>query len=289
MIFTFDSTYISDTAMDKAQSDLLSRQRSVILGLLLALAAAAWAILVWTHADSNMEDMTTGSLTFGPRAPLFLVIWVVMMVAMMLATAAPMILTFHKVQAANRQPRDAFVSTWVFAAAYLLVWAFAGLAAYVGMQAAEAEIARVALPPVTVAQVGGAIIVVAGIYQLTPLKDVCLSKCRDPLDFIVTSWRGGATSALEMGFLHGAFCLGCCWLLFVILFPLGIVNVGAMAAVTLIILAEKTLPWPRLTPYATAGALVLYGALVITSPQLLPTFQQDGGAAMPAEMPMKMP
>jgi predicted metal-binding membrane protein len=236
-----------------------------------------------------MEDMTTGSLTFGPRAPLFLVIWVVMMVAMMLPTAAPMILTFHKVQAANRQPRDAFVSTWVFAAAYLLVWAFAGLAAYVGMEAAEAAIVRAALPPVTVAQVGGAIIVVAGIYQLTPLKDVCLSKCREPLDFIVTSWRGGATSALEMGFLHGAFCLGCCWLLFVILFPLGIMNVGAMAAVTLIILAEKTLPWPRLTPYATAGALVLYGALVITSPQLLPTFQQDAGAAMPAKMPTMMP
>src|SRR5262249_31190750 len=117
------------------------------------------------------------------------------MVAMMLATAAPMILTFHKVQAANRQPRDAFVSTWVFAAAYLLVWAFAGLAAYVGMQAAEAEIARVALAPTTAAQVGGAIIVAAGIYQLTPLKDVCLSKCRDPLDFIVTSSRGAAMAA----------------------------------------------------------------------------------------------
>jgi len=212
-----------------------------------------------------------------------------MMVAMMLPTAAPMILTFHKVQAANRQPRDAFVSTWVFAAAYLLVWAFAGLAAYVGMQAAEAAAARLALSPDTVAQVGGAIIVVAGIYQLTPLKDVCLSKCRGPLDFIVTSWRGGATSALEMGLLHGAYCLGCCWLLFVILFPLGIMNVGAMVAVTFIIFAEKMLPWPRLAPYATAGVLVLYGALVITSPQLLPSFQQDGGAAMPAEMQMKMP
>jgi predicted metal-binding membrane protein len=92
-----------------------------------------------------------------------------------------------------------------------------------------------------------------------------------------------------MGLLHGAYCLGCCWLLFVILFPLGIMNVGAMAAVTLIIFAEKTLPWPRLVPYATAGALVLYGALVITSPQLLPTFQQDGGAAMPAETPMTFP
>jgi predicted metal-binding membrane protein len=90
--------------------------------------------------------------------------------------------------------------------------------------------------------------------------------------------------------LHGVYCLGCCWLLFVILFPLGIMmDVVAMAAVTLIILAEKTLPWPRLTPYATAGALVLYGALVITSPQLLPTFHQDGGSPMPTEMPMVMP
>src|SRR5262249_19521234 len=289
MIFTFDSTYISDTAMDKAQSDLLSRQRGVILGLFLMLAAAAWAVLVWTHADSNMEDMTTASVTFGPRASLFLVIWVIMMVAMMLPTALPMILTFHKVQAANRQPRDAFVSTWVFVAAYLVVWAFAGLAAYVGMLAAEAAIVRVALSPTTTVQIGGAIIVAAGIYQLTPLKDVCLSKCRKPIDFIVTSWRDGATSALEMGLLHGAYCLGCCWLLFVILFPLGIMNVGAMAAVTLIILAEKTMPWPRFAPYAAAGALVLYGALVIASPQLLPTFRQDGGATIPAEMQMKMP
>src|SRR5215831_18766463 len=266
--------------MDKAQSDLLSGQRSVVLGLLLTLAAAAWAVLVWQHPNSNV--VLTASITLGPRMPLFLVMWVVMMVAMMLPTALPMILTFHRVQAANRQPRDAFVSTLVFVAAYLVVWAFAGLAAYVGMQAAEAAIVRAALPPTTTAQIGGAIIVAAGIYQLTPLKDVCLSKCRKPLDFIVTSWRGGATSALEMGLLHGSYCLGCCWLLFVILFPLGIMNVGAMAGVTLIIFAEKMLPWPRLAPYATAGVLVLYGALVITSPQLLPSFQQDGGAAMEA-------
>jgi predicted metal-binding membrane protein len=234
-------------------------------------------------------DMTTAAVTIGPRAALFLVIWVIMMVAMMLPTAAPMILTFHRVQAANRQPGDAFVTTWVFVAAYLLVWACAGMFAYAGMLAAETAAARLALPPATTAQIGGAIIMVAGIYELTPLKDVCLSKCRKPLDFLVTLWRGGATSALEMGLLHGAYCLGCCWLLFVMLFPLGIMNLGAMAAVTLLIFAEKTLPWPRLAPYAAAVALVLYGALVITSPQLLPTFQEDGGAAMPAEMQMKMP
>ena len=219
----------------------------------------------------------------------FIAYWLVMMVAMMLPTAAPMILTFHRVQAGNRKLRDAFGTTWVFVAAYLLVWACAGLFAYAGMLAAETVTARLALSPATTAQIGGAIILVAGIYQLTPLKDVCLSKCRTPIDFIVTSWRAGATSALEMGLLYGAYCLGCCWLLFVILFPLGIMNFGAMAAVTLIIFAEKSLPWPRLAPNAAAVALVLYGALVIASPQLLPTFQEDGGATMPAEMRMKMP
>ena len=236
----------------------------VILGLLLAVAALAWAVRVWRHADVTMDMAAAVSL--GPRVPLFLATWVLMMVAMMLPTAAPMILTFHKVQAGNRTLGDAFVTTWVFVAAYLLVWACAGMFAYAGMLAAETAAARLALSPATTAQIGGAIIMVAGIYQLTPLKDVCLSKCRTPIDFIVTSWREGATSALEMGLLHGAYCLGCCWLLFVMLFPLGIMNVGAMAAVTLIIFAEKTLPWPRLAPYAAAVALVLYGALVITSP-----------------------
>src|SRR5262245_22210718 len=273
--------------MDEAQPDLLSLQRNVILGLLLALAAAAWAVLVWQHADIPMD--MTADVTLGPRLPLFLAIWVVMMVAMMLPTALPMILTFHRVQAGNRQPRDAFGTTWVFVAAYLFVWGCAGMVAYAGMLAAETAAARLALSPATMAQIGGAIITVAGIYQLTPLKDVCLSKCRTPIDFIVTSWHAGATSALEMGLLHGAYCLGCCWLLLVILFPLGIMNIGAMAAVTLIIFAEKTLPWPRLAPYAAAVGLVLYGALVITSPQLLPTFKEDGGATMPAEMQMKMP
>jgi predicted metal-binding membrane protein len=272
-------------ALRRAARDPFRFQRNVVMGLLLALVAAAWTVLVWQHADATM-DMATASVTIGPRAPLFLVIWVIMMVAMMLPTAAPMILTFHRVQAANRQLGDAFVTTWVFVAAYLLVWACAGMAAYAGMLAAETAAARLALPPATTAQIAGAIIMVAGIYELTPLKDVCLSKCRRPMDFIVTSWRDGATSALEMGLLHGAYCLGCCWLLFVILFPLGIMNLGAMAAVTLFIFAEKTLPWPRVAPYAAAVALVLYGALVITSPKLLPTFQQDGDAAMPAEMQM---
>src|SRR5262249_51122360 len=262
--------------MHKARPDLLSRQRSVILGLLLALTAAAWAGLVW-HNQATTEMTMTHAVG---HARHFIADWVVMMVAMMLPTALPMILTFHRVQAANRQPRDAFVSTWVFVVAYLLVWAFAGLAAYVGMQAVRAAIVRVA--PTTAAQVGGAIIVVAGIYQPTPLKDACLSKCREPLDFIVTAWRGGATSALEMGLLHGAYCLGCCWLLVVIM------NFRVLASFSLI-LSRRTLPlWPPLPPSAPAVVLFLFAALVLPSPHLLPPSQQDGGSAIP-EIPMLIP
>jgi predicted metal-binding membrane protein len=231
-------------------------------------------------------DTAMDSPTMGLRAPLFLAIWVIMMVAMMFPTAAPMILTFHKVQTGKRQRGEAFVSTWVFVAAYILVWTLAGVAAYAGALAAEAVAVRAALSPAAAARIGGAVLVAAGIYQLTPLKDLCLSKCRTPITFIMTSWRDGAGGALRMGWLHGAYCLGCCWLLFAILFPLGIMNIGAMAVVSLIIFAEKTLPWPRLAPNAAAVALVLYGALVITSPQFLPNFQKDGGAVMPAEMQM---
>jgi len=273
--------------MDNAQANPLSVQRNVILGLLLALAAAAWAVLVWQSADADM-GMTMASPTMGLRAPLFLAIWVAMMVAMMFPTAAPMILTFHKVQAGKRQRGDAFVSTWVFVAAYILVWTLAGVAAYAGALAAEGIAVRAALSPATAARIGGAIVILAGIYQLTPLKDLCLSKCRTPITFIMTSWHDGVVGALRMGLLHGAYCLGCCWLLFVILFALGIMNIAAMAVITLIIFAEKTLPWGRLAPRATAAVLVAYGAVVIAAPQVLPTFQKDSWA-MPTEMQMNMP
>jgi predicted metal-binding membrane protein len=276
-----------DTPMGDVEARPLSLQRTVILALLLALAAAAWAVLAWQGAAANMDmDMAMASPTMGLRAPLFLAVWVIMMVAMMFPTAAPMILTFHKVQAARRARGDAFVATWVFVAAYLLVWAVAGIAAYAGALAAEAIAARAGLSLATAARIGGAVLVAAGLYQLTPLKDVCLSKCRTPIGFIMTSWRDGPAGALRMGILHGVYCLGCCWLLFVILFPLGIMNIAAMAVITAIVFAEKALPGARLAVRGTAAALVIYGAVVIAAPQALPTFAMAHDMAMPAGMPM---
>ena len=273
--------------MDRAQIGSISVQRNLILGLLLVLAAAAWAALVWQGVGGDM-DMAMNSPTMGLRAPLFLTIWVVMMVAMMFPTAAPMILTFHKVQASKRQRGEAFVSTWIFVAAYILVWGLSGVAAYAGALAAEAIAARTAFSPATASRIGGAILIAAGFYQLTPLKDACLSKCRTPITFIMTSWRDGAVGALRMGLLHGTYCLGCCWLLFVILFPLGIMNIAAMAVITLVVFAEKTLPWGRVVARATAAALIAYGVVVIAAPHALPTFQVGGSEVMPSVMQMPM-
>jgi predicted metal-binding membrane protein len=234
-------------------------------------------------------DMTMASPTMGMRAPLFLTIWVIMMVAMMFPTAAPMILTFHKVQASKRQRGEAFVATWVFVAAYVLVWTLSGGAAYVGALGTEAAVTRAMLSPAAIARIGGAVLIVAGLYQLTPFKDLCLSKCRTPVSFIMTSWRDGVAGALRMGLLHGGYCLGCCWLLFVVLFPLGIMNIAAMAVITLVVFAEKTLPWGRPVARATAAALVAYGVVVLAVPQVLPTFLADGGMVMTAPAtPMDM-
>jgi predicted metal-binding membrane protein len=253
----------------------LQRERNLILVTLLALAAVAWALLVWQASNASPMGM---SPTMGLAAPVFLAIWVLMMVAMMFPTAAPMILTFARVQASKRQRGAVFVPTWIFVAAYLVVWLAFGVLAFVVAIGGEQLSDRVLSVMDNAARIGGAVLIAAGLYQLSPLKRVCLTKCRSPLSFILRSWRDGRDGAFRMGLEHGLYCLGCCWLLFVILFPLGVMNVAAMAVITLLIFAEKSLPLgPRVSQLA-AAALVVYGGLVMFLPQLLPTTQSMAGA-----------
>ena len=240
--------------MGETQLDPLLVQRNIILILLLMLAAAAWAVLVW--APMSMDMPPTSPVT-GRYATLFLATWVVMMLAMMFPATAPMFLAFHKEQSAKYQPDDAFAFTWIFVAAYLLVWALAGIVTYIGDLGAIAV--RHSLGPVIAAQFGSVIIMLAGIYQLTPLKELCLRECRMPI--ATTTWHSATTDVFRMGLLHGLYCVGCYWPLFITLYPLGM-SVGAMAVITLIVLAEKALPWPTPVRYTTAVVLVLYGAMV---------------------------
>ena len=120
------------------------------------------------------------------------------------------------------------------------------------------------------ARLGGVVLLVAGLYQLSPLKDICLSKCRTPLQFILSSWHDGYGGAFRMGLEHGAYCLGCCWLLFVILFPLGLMNLAVMALVTALIFAEKALPIGRQISKLAGVGLIVYGVLVMFLPAALP-------------------
>jgi len=234
--------------------------RIITLILLIEFALSAWLVLVW-HGHTSRE-MT---MTAGLPAVHFLTDWVLMMVAMMFPTAALVIIAFYKTEAVKRQPEDAFISTWLFVTAYLLVWAVAGIAAYTGVLVAGSAVAHSALSPVVVAQCGVVILLLAGLYQFTPFKETCLSECRTPIE--MTTWRRTRASSFRMGLLHGAYCIGCNWLLFAALFPLGM-TIEAMAIITLIILAEKTLLWPRAASYTAGVGLVLYGTLLIASPQL---------------------
>jgi predicted metal-binding membrane protein len=248
----------------------LHRERNVILALLLVLAAASWALLIWQSARMSNQAM---GLTMGMGAVLFLSIWVVMMMAMMFPTAAPMILMFARVQRDKRQNGRAFVPTWVFVSAYLLLWTFFGVLAYVGAAWAERLGQQVPWLMLNAARIGGSLFVLAGLYQLSPLKRTCLAKCRTPLDFVLSSWRDGYAGSFRMGLEHGVYCLGCCWLLFVIFFPLGMMNVAAMAVVTLLIFAEKSLPVGTRIARLAALALIAYGVLVVVVPDVLPTMR----------------
>jgi predicted metal-binding membrane protein len=246
----------------------LQRERNLILGTLILLAAAAWAVLIWQSLMMDDEDM---GLTMGMGAPLFIAIWASMMVAIMFPTAAPMILTFARAQANRRERGQVFVPTWLFVSSYLALWIATGVVAYIAAAIGDSLAEDSMWVMENASRIGGAVLVLAGLYQLSPLKTTCLGKCRTPMSFILGSWRDGSGGAVRMGLEHAAYCFGCCWLLFVILFPLGMMNIAAMALITLLIFAEKSLAiGPHVAKTAAVG-LIVYGALIIALPGALPT------------------
>lgn len=255
--------------MTPAHAAPLVRERKLILGLLLILAAASWALLIWQAAMMNRQAMGMG-LTMGMSASLFLLTWVAMMMAMMFPTAAPMILMFTTVYAGKRQKAQPFVPTWVFVSAYLLIWTLPGLVAYPLALFAEHLAGQSMWLIEQAPRIGGALLVVAGLYQLSPLKHLCLAKCRTPLQFLLSSWRDGYGGAFRMGVMHGAYCLGCCWFLFVLLFPLGIMNIAVMALLTALIYVEKSFALGKRISQIAGVALMIYGVIVMLVPAALP-------------------
>jgi predicted metal-binding membrane protein len=244
----------------------LQREQVLFLALLLILAAASWALLIWLSRTAHTMSM---GLTMGMGAALFLAIWVVMMVAMMFPATATMNLAFARVQSERHGGGRAFVPPWFFVGAYLLIWTLFGVLAYLGANAAS-ELARtVPWLMLNAARIGGGILVLAGIYQFTPLKRLCLAKCCMRQHFLLDGWRDGRAGAFRMGLSHGLSCLGANWLLCVLLFPLGLMNIAAMAVLTVLICAEKVFPQAERIAWIAGLALILYGTLVIVVPAAL--------------------
>ena len=202
----------------------------------------------------------------------FVAAWAVMMAAMMFPAAAPMLLLFRRVYAQRKAAGTAVVPTWVFAAGYLLVWTAVGALTWMlvrlgsGLAGRLGSAERGGWAPLAL----GAVLVVAGLYQLTPLKRVCLDHCRSPLGFVMTHWREGRLGALRMGVVHGAYCLGCCWALFAVLVAAGVMSLAWMLLLTLVVFAEKVLPVGRWASRAVGAAFLALGVLVASGAATMP-------------------
>jgi predicted metal-binding membrane protein len=232
-----------------------------------------------TTAEENMGDM--GGMAMDDAADMaatgmagtgwsltgfatFVVAWAVMMAAMMFPAAAPMLLLFRTVTTRGQAGTTAFAPTWVFAAGYLLVWSVVGALTWALVQVLSevagrlGAVERAIWAPLAL----GAILIGAGLYQLTPLKHVCLDHCRSPFAFVMQHWRSGYGGALRMGTVHGLYCLGCCWALFAVLVAAGIMSLAWMLVLTLIVFAEKVLPGGRRTSQLVGIAFLVLGIMV---------------------------
>jgi len=246
-----------------------ARARLGLVVLLFGLAAAGWW---WTIGQ--MRGMDGGPWTALGSAGFFLGVWVVMMGAMMFPSVAPTVALYA------RMAGQRTLAPLLFAAGYLVTWAAAGVAAF-GLAYGGSRVAGGVLDWDRAGRwVAGATLIVAAVYELTPLKDVCLGKCRSPLGFLLSSWRGGNVGALRMGATHGAWCVGCCWALMASLFALGVMSVIWMALLAGLIAFEKLIPSRRLATYGTASVLVALGLFVIAAPRLLPGLTVPGGGSM---------
>jgi predicted metal-binding membrane protein len=236
-----------------------ARARLGLVALLFGLAAAGW----WWTVD-QMRGMDNGPWTGLGTFGWFLGVWTVMMAAMMFPSVAPTVALYSRMTRAQSP-----VSSLLFAAGYLITWAGAGAVAF----AAAAAGGRISGDVLSWSEGGrwiaGGTLLVAGVYELTPLKDVCLGKCRSPLGFLLGSWRGGRWGAVRMGAENGAWCVGCCWALMASLFALGIMSVLWMAFVAGLIAIEKTVPW-RAATYGIAAVLLGLGVLLLVAPDAVP-------------------
>jgi predicted metal-binding membrane protein len=245
----------------------LQRHKAVSLAGLGLVTALAWGYIV--HLAGTTGSMNTAMVMpqtyqwgLGETFGLF-VMWAVMMTAMMVPSAAPVILLFAGIADRRKTQGVRTASPALFVVGYLLAWTgYSALAAIVQSVLHAAAL----LSPMMISAspwLGGTLLVAAGMYQWLPLKQRCLQHCRSPIGFFATEWREGARGAVMMGFRHGSFCVGCCWLLMALLFVAGVMNLVWVAGLTLIVLTEKLAPAAGIFSRATGIALIAVGGWLL--------------------------
>jgi predicted metal-binding membrane protein len=267
---------MSDLALERA----LLRDRWIVGGCLALLVALAglwlWrdyvAMARWDEsmAAMGMKDMEMEGgpmATSSAPATYFMenfVMWLIMMVAMMLPSAAPMILLYGKLARGGRQQGGVFASTTVFAGFYLAVWGgFSALAALVQWALVRSGTISDMGLALGDKRIGGVLLIAAGLYQLTPFKTACLEKCRSPLSFLMRLWRPGLLGAARLGLAHGLYCLGCCAMLMALLFVFGVMNLAWVACLAVVVLIEKITPGGQRIGGLAGVALLAVGVAMV--------------------------
>jgi predicted metal-binding membrane protein len=250
---------------------ILRRDRMVVLTSLAGVTALAWVYLFLLAGDmSDMPATMSSGMAMAQAQPwsgvdfvLMFLMWAVMMVGMMLPSAAPMILLFALHTRKQREQGRPFVPVGAFASGYLIVWSLFSLVA-AALQWALEQTAL--LSPMMVSAspyLGGALLIAAGVYQMTPLKAACLKHCRSPFSFIALHWRPGTRGSVIMGIHHGAFCVGCCWAIMALLFVGGVMNLLWVAVIAGFVLLERVLRQGPLVGRLTGVALLAWAAWLI--------------------------
>ncbi len=252
---------------------ILQKDRFIIVSGLFIICVLAWLYIIYLYRQMIVMDMNAAFFAMPMTAHwsatdfiLLFLMWLVMMIAMMTPSVAPLILIFAMVNRQRKQKQNPFVPAGYLIAGYFFIWAFFSLMAML-LQWLLQQVSL--LNPEMIAtskMLGGIILIAAGIFQFTSIKQKCLRYCRTPVDFIHRNWKEGKKGALIMGMENGMYCLGCCWILMTLLFVSGIMNLIWIAVIALFVLIEKVLPKIKWISIGAGIALILYGAVILANP-----------------------
>lgn len=240
---------------------VLTRDRVVMAAGLALACVLAWAFTILEA--QGMEPAAPAPWSIGQSAAVF-VMWIVMMGAMMLPAVAPMIDAFATINRRRRERDAPFVATTFFTCGYLLAWSgYSALATAAHWGLERAGLLDTLMQSTSLGLSGG-LFLAAGLYQWTPLKEVCLTRCRSPVGFVLTEWRDGSVGAIVMGLRHGGYCIGCCAALMALLFAVAVMSLTWVAALTVLVMIEKLLPGAAFWRHAIGAALTVIGIVLIS-------------------------